>query len=59
MVLLDIKLPGASELDGIALIKERWPQAVVAVLSSLDGFEAESEALAREAAASMSMRQRA
>jgi DNA-binding NarL/FixJ family response regulator len=54
LVLLDLRLPGLSGLDGIAPIKARWPQAVIAVLSSLDGSEAESEVLARGAAAFIS-----
>lgn len=54
LVLLDLRLPGVSGLDGIALFKARWPHAVVAVLSSLDGPEAQSEALSRGAAAYIS-----
>jgi DNA-binding NarL/FixJ family response regulator len=54
LVLLDIRLPGLSGLDGIAPIKERWPDAVVAILSSLESTEAESEVLARGAAAFIS-----
>lgn len=54
LVLVDIRLPGVSGLDGIALLKEQWPLAPVAVLSSLDGPDVESEAFARGAAACIS-----
>lgn len=54
LVLLDIRLPGVSGLDGIALLKAHWPRVVVAVLSSLEGPEAQTEALARGAAAYVS-----
>jgi len=36
LVLLDIKLPGISGLDGIGPLKQRWPEAVLVVLSALD-----------------------
>lgn len=39
LVLLDIKLPGISGLDGIGLLKQRWPDAVLVVLSALDAPE--------------------
>lgn len=54
LVLLDIRLPGVSGLDGIALLKARWPRTAIAVLTSLDGPEAQSEALARGADACFS-----
>jgi DNA-binding NarL/FixJ family response regulator len=34
LVLLDIQLHGLNGLEGIALIKRRWPQAAVIILSS-------------------------
>ena len=54
LVLVDIHLPGLSGLDGIEPIRNRWPDAVVAILSSLESTEAESEALSRGAAAFIS-----
>jgi len=49
VILLDINLPGLNGLDGIALLKRKWPQAPVVVLSSLDGPETVRDALARGA----------
>jgi DNA-binding NarL/FixJ family response regulator len=54
LVLLDIRLPGLSGLDGIALLKQRWPTTVVLILSGLDAPEAVSEALASGAAGHIS-----
>jgi DNA-binding NarL/FixJ family response regulator len=36
VVVLDIKLPGTSGMEGIARIKQKWPQTPVLMLSSLD-----------------------
>ena len=49
VVLLDINLPGLNGLDGMALIKRKWPQVPVIVLSSQDGPETVRDALARGA----------
>jgi DNA-binding NarL/FixJ family response regulator len=49
VILLDINLPGLNGLDGIALIKRKWPQTPVVVLSSQDGPETVRDALARGA----------
>lgn len=49
VILLDITLPGLNGLDGIALLKRKWPQVPVVVLSSLDGPETVRDALARGA----------
>ncbi|MFH0935111.1 MAG: response regulator transcription factor [Pseudomonadota bacterium] len=49
VVLLDIKLPGLNGVDGIALIKRRWPQVPVLMLSSQDEPETVHMALARGA----------
>lgn len=45
LVLLDIKLPGLSGIEGIALLKQRWPKLPVIILSALNTPEAMSEAL--------------
>jgi len=34
LVLLDIQLHGLNGLEGIALVKRKWPEAVVVILSS-------------------------
>jgi DNA-binding NarL/FixJ family response regulator len=49
VVLLDINLPGLNGLDGIAILKRKWPQVPVIVLSSQDGPETVRQALARGA----------
>ena len=48
--LLDIKLPGLNGVEGIALLKRKWPLAPVLVLSSQDDAETVRWALARGAA---------
>lgn len=50
VVLLDIKLPGASGMEGLALLKRRWPSVPVLMLSSLDAPETVRQALACGAA---------
>lgn len=54
LVLLDIKLNGSSGLEGIALIKQRWPAVPILMLSSHDEPETTRLALARGATAFMS-----
>ena len=49
VILLDINLQGLNGLDGMALLKRKWPQAPVIVLSSQDGPETVRDALARGA----------
>lgn len=49
VILLDINLPGLNGLDGIALLKRKWPMAPVVVLSSQDNPETVRDALARGA----------
>lgn len=50
VILLDIKLPGLNGVEGIALLKRKWPLAPVLVLSSQDDPETVRQALARGAA---------
>lgn len=54
VVLLDIKLNGSSGLEGIALVKHRWPRIPVLMLSSQDEPETARLALGRGAAAFVS-----
>jgi DNA-binding NarL/FixJ family response regulator len=50
VTLLDIKLPGLSGVEGIALLKRKWPQVPVIMLSSQNEPETIRLALARGAA---------
>lgn len=54
LVLLDIQLQGVNGLDGLALLRQRWPQVPVIMLSSTLQSEAVQLALARGAAAFVS-----
>lgn len=49
IVLLDIKLPGLNGVDGIALLKRRWPEVPVLMLSSHDEPETVHRAFANGA----------
>lgn len=49
VMLLDIKMPGLNGVDGIALLKRKWPQVPVLILSSQDEPETVRLALARGA----------
>jgi DNA-binding NarL/FixJ family response regulator len=50
VVLLDIHLPGLNGLDGISLIRRKWPASIVLILSSRDDYETVGLAQARGAA---------
>lgn len=50
VVLLDIQLKGLNGLEGLSLIKKRWPQTPVLVLSSQDELPMQRMALERGAA---------
>lgn len=50
IVLLDIKMPGLSGVEGIALLKRKWPQVPVLMLSSQDEPETVHLAMTRGAA---------
>jgi DNA-binding NarL/FixJ family response regulator len=50
LVLLDIQLPGVNGLDGMALIRRRWPDCAIIVLSADAASETAHDALARGAA---------
>lgn len=54
VILLDIFLPGLSGMEGIELLKRRWPSALILVLSSQDEQQAAQMALARGAAGFLS-----
>lgn len=49
VILLDIKLNGLSGLEGIALLKRKWPLVPILVLSAQDDMETMRLALARGA----------
>lgn len=49
IVLLDIKMPGLNGVDGIALLKRKWPEVPVLMLSSHDEPETVHRAFANGA----------
>lgn len=49
VALLDIKLPGLNGLEGIALLKRKWPSTPVIMLSSEDEPQTKNQALDRGA----------
>ena len=51
LVLLDIELPGLNGLDGLTVLRKRWPEVPVVMLSSHTEPETVRDALARGAAA--------
>ena len=54
VVLLDVELPGISGMDGLALIKRRWPQAAIVMLTANDDPERMRQAMQRGAHAFVS-----
>ena len=54
VVLLDIQLPGLNGLEGMGLIRQRWPSARTVVVSAYDQTEMVDAAFARGAAAFLS-----
>src|SRR5690606_30976115 len=54
LVLLDVQLHGLNGIEGIALVKRRWPQAEVLILSSDADPKTAARALARGASAFVS-----
>jgi len=54
LVLLDIQLDGLNGLDGLTLIRSRWPAVPVVMLSANHGPETVRQALSRGAAAFVS-----
>ena len=54
VILLDIRLSGLNGLDGIGLLKRRWPKTRIAMLSSQDDMSTRQQAAARGADAFIS-----
>lgn len=50
LALVDIRLPGLSGLDGISILKARWPAITIVILSALEGGEILTEAQTNGAA---------
>ena len=54
LVLLDIQMPGVNGVQGVALLRRRWPQAAIVMLSAQEDRALIQEALRRGAAAFLS-----
>jgi len=54
LVLLDIQLQGVNGLEGLGLLRQRWPRVPVVMLSSIATPDTIAQALARGAAAFVS-----
>ena len=54
LILLDILMPGMNGIDGIALLRRRWPKARILVLSAVDRPDLAQRALAEGALAFLS-----
>ena len=59
LVLLDIKLPGLNGVEGLALLRRKWPEVSVLMLSAMDEPETVRLATARGAAGFVSKAQSA
>ncbi|MBX3660069.1 MAG: response regulator transcription factor [Ramlibacter sp.] len=49
VVLLDVELPGVNGIEGLALLRRRWPEAALVVLSANDSGARVAQALQRGA----------
>jgi DNA-binding NarL/FixJ family response regulator len=54
VIVLDIKLSGVNGLEGLALLRRKWPGARIVMLSSQDDADTRRQALARGAVAFVS-----
>jgi DNA-binding NarL/FixJ family response regulator len=59
IIVLDVKLPGLNGVNGIALLKRKWPSVPVLILSSMDDIETERRAYAHGAAGFLSKAEKA
>jgi DNA-binding NarL/FixJ family response regulator len=59
IIVLDIKLPGLNGVNGIALLKRKWPSVPVLILSSMDDIETERRAYAHGAVGFLSKAEKA
>lgn len=57
VILLDIRLPGLNGMEGIALLKRKWPQAPILMLSAQDDARIVDQALRQGAAGFVSKAQ--
>jgi len=46
VVLMDLRMPGADGVQGTALVRERWPEAAVLILTTFEDDQAARDALA-------------